>query len=249
MGKTVLITGASSGIGRASAIGLARQGYNLVICARSEERLEETVFSCAGAEDRVLALACDVTDEASVVEMFGAAKEKFSHLDVVFNNAGRFLPASRIDETSLETFRSGLDVNLVGSFLVARQAFRQMKDQDPRGGRIINNGSISAHVPRPNSVTYNAAKSAISGLTKSISLEGRPFNIACSQIDIGNAATQMTKKMQTGVLQANGTIAPEPTFDVKHVVDAVIYMAGLPLNANVQFMNVMATNMPYIGRG
>ena len=249
MRKTALVTGATSGIGRACAVGLASAGYNVIICGRRQERLEETASLCTRDSGRILAMACDVTDESSVIELFAGAKDKFSRIDVVFNNAGRFLPAARIDETSLETFQAGIDVNLTGAFVVAREAFRHMKDQNPGGGRIINNGSISAHVPRPNAVTYNTSKSAITGLTKSISLEGRAFDIACSQIDIGNAATDMTAKMETGMLQANGTISPEPTFDVRHVVDAVLYMAGLPLNANVQFMTVMATTMPYIGRG
>ncbi len=247
--KTALITGATSGIGRASALGLARAGYNIVICGRRSEHLEETLESSEADKESALGVVCDVTEEDSVLDMFATAKAKFGHIDIVFNNAGRFLPAARIDDTSLETFQEGIDVNLTGAFLVAREAFRYMRDQLPQGGRIINNGSISAHVPRPHAVPYNTAKHAITGLTKSISLEGRALNIACSQIDIGNAATDMTAKMETGMLQANGTIAPEPTFDVEHVVDAVVYMAGLPLNANVQFMTIMATNMPYVGRG
>ncbi len=247
--KTALITGATSGIGRASALGMARAGYNIVICGRRSERLEETLDLSEANKESALGVVCDVTEEASVLDMFARAKAKFGRIDIVFNNAGRFLPAARIDDTSLETFQEGIDVNLTGAFLVAREAFRHMRDQLPQGGRIINNGSISAHVPRPNAVPYNTAKHAITGLTKSISLEGRALNIACSQIDIGNAATDMTAKMETGMLQANGTIAPEPTFDVEHVVDAVVYMAGLPLNANVQFMTIMATNMPYVGRG
>ncbi|HHG89968.1 MAG TPA: SDR family oxidoreductase [Devosia sp.] len=247
--KTALITGATSGIGRACALGLARAGYNIVVSGRRGGRLKETLEMSGADEANTLGVVGDVTEEASVMNMFAEAKEKFGRIDVVFNNAGRFLPAARIDDTSLETFQEGINVNLVGAFLVAREAFRHMRDQSPQGGRIINNGSISAYVPRPNAVPYNTSKHAISGLTKSISLEGRNVNIACSQIDIGNAATDMTAKMETGMLQANGTIAPEPTFDVEHVVDAVIYIAGLPLNANVQFMTVMATTMPYVGRG
>ncbi len=247
--KTALITGATSGIGRACALGLAQAGYNIAVCGRRSERLEETLEMAEANGERALGVNCDVTDEASVVAMFAEAKKKFGRIDVVFNNAGRFLPAARIDDTSLETFQEGINVNLTGAFLVAREAFRHMRDQQPQGGRIINNGSISAYVPRPNAVPYNTSKHAITGLTKSISLEGRAVNIACSQIDIGNTATDMTAKMETGMLQANGTIAPEPTFDVEHVVDAVIYMAGLPLNANVQFMTIMATTMPYVGRG
>ncbi len=247
--KTALITGATSGIGKACAMGLSKAGFNVVICGRRADRLAEAQEAIARSGGSVLAVPCDVTDEAGVKSMFAKARDRFSRLDVVFNNAGMFLPAARIDETSLETFKKGVDVNLVGAFLIAREAFRYMRDQNPQGGRIINNGSISAYVPRPNAVPYNASKHAITGLTKSISLEGRSLNIACSQIDIGNTATDMTAKMETGMLQANGTILPEPTFDVAHVVDAIVYMSNLPLEANVQFMTVMATNMPFIGRG
>lgn len=253
---TALVSGATSGIGKASAIGLAGAGYNVVLCGRRADRLKASVTDCEqafikGGHDsaRALGIVCDVTDEEAVIGMFAEAVSVFSRIDMVFNNAGRFLPAARIDETSLEIFMAGVEVNLVGAFLVAREAFRVMRDQEPQGGRIINNGSISAYVPRPNAVSYNASKHAITGLTKSISLEGRAVNIACGQIDIGNCATDMTAGMATGMLQANGEMAPEPTFEVRHVVDAVLYMAGLPLEANVQFMTVMATRMPYIGRG
>jgi len=254
--QTALVTGATSGIGRASAIGLAGAGYNVVLCGRRADQLKASVAQCeeAIAESgqvaaRALGILCDVTSEEAVISMFAEAVSVFTRIDMVFNNAGRFLPAARIDETSLETFMAGIEVNLVGAFLVAREAFRVMRDQDPQGGRIINNGSISAYVPRPNAVSYNSSKNAITGLTKSISLEGRALNVACSQIDIGNCMTDMTATMATGMLQANGEMAPEPTFEVKHVVDGVLYMAGLPLSANVQFMTVMATAMPYIGRG
>lgn len=246
--KTALVTGATSGIGKASAIGLAHAGYDVVFCGRRTDKLEETAADC-GNQSRILPVACDVTQEDAVVDLFAQAKARFGRIDVVFNNAGLSTPAARIDETSLDNFKAAIDLNLTGAFLVAREAFRYMKAQDPQGGRIINNGSVSSYVPRPNAVPYNTSKHAVTGLTKTISLEGRPFNIACGQIDIGNTATDMTAKMDKGMLQANGTMAPEPTYHVQHVVDAIIYMASLPLAANVQFMTVMATNMPYVGRG
>ena len=247
--KTALVTGATSGIGKECALGLARAGYNLIVCGRNQGRLDAMVEECRAKGCEVLGIRCDVTNEESVISLFARAKERFPYLDVVFNNAGSFLPAARIDETSLETFKAGIDINLIGAFLVAREAFRTMRDQKPQGGRIINNGSIAAHVPRPNSVPYSTSKHAISGLTKSISLEGRGLNIACSQIDIGNTATPMSAQFSKGMLQANGTTIPEPTFDVRHVVDAIVYMSNLPLDANVQFMTITATEMPYVGRG
>lgn len=248
--RTVLITGGTSGIGQAAALGLAEKGFNIAICGRRADRLEQTRAACMEAGNgAVLARTCDVTKEDQVIGLFAETARTFGRIDVVFNNAGMFLPAARIDNVRLEDFRMGVDVNLLGAFLVAREAFRHMVRQDPQGGRIINNGSVSAHVPRPNAVTYNACKHAITGLTKSIALEGRGLNIACSQIDIGNTATDMTKSMETGMLQADGSVRPEPTFEVRHVVDALIYMSSLPLDANVQFMTVMATEMPYIGRG
>ncbi len=247
--RTALITGATSGIGKESALGLARAGYDLIVCGRNQTRLDAMVKECSAVGGEVLGIVCDVTDEESVISLFAQAKRQFPHIDVVFNNAGSFLPAARIDETSLETFKAGIDINLIGAFLVAREAFRTMRDQTPQGGRIINNGSIAAHVPRPNSVPYSTSKHAVTGLTKSISIEGRGLNIACSQIDIGNTATPMSANFSKGMLQANGTTIPEPTFDVRHVVDAIIYMSNLPLDANVQFMTITATQMPYIGRG
>lgn len=250
MGKnTIVITGATSGIGKAAALGFAKAGYNLVLCGRREERLTIVGAECAKLGAQVLSIVCDVTQEKQVTDLFSAAQEEFGSIDVVFNNAGMFVPAARIDETSLADFQMGIDVNLTGAFLVAREAFRIMAAQTPQGGRIINNGSIAAYVPRPNSVSYSMSKHAIAGLTKSISLEGRGLNIACSQIDIGNTATDMTKDMGAGMLQPSGQIVPEPTFDVAHVVDALVFMAGLPLDANVANMTILATEMPYGGRG
>ncbi len=243
--KTAVVTGGSSGIGRACAIGLSKAGYRVAICGRRHDLLEETA-RLGGAE---LAQPCDVTDHADVARFFAAVREKFGRVDVVFNNAGRFSGAASFGDIDVATWTSVVDTNLNGAFYVAREAFRTMRDQHPQGGRIINNGSISAYVPRPGAAPYTATKHAITGLTKSISLDGRAFSIACGQIDIGNTATDMTASMNSGSLQANGSIVPEPTFDVQHVVDALVYMAGLPLAANVQFMTVMATNMPYIGRG
>lgn len=239
-----LVTGATSGIGRAAALGLAEAGWSVVACGRRAERLDE-LSDTPG----ISGIACDVTDPDAVARLFSETRELHGRLDLVFNNAGRFAPAVSFGDLAVETWREMVDTNLNGAFYVAREAFRMMRDQQPQGGRIINNGSISAYVPRPHAASYTATKHAITGLTKAISLDGRPFNIACGQIDIGNTATDMTSSMNTGSLQANGTMMPEPTFDVAHVVDAIIYMAGLPLSANVQFMTVMATTMPYIGRG
>jgi NAD(P)-dependent dehydrogenase (short-subunit alcohol dehydrogenase family) len=200
-------------------------------------------------EGNVRGVVCDVTDPESVAALFAQIRERHGRLDLVFNNAGRFAPARPFGDLDVDTWREMIDTNLNGAFYVAREAFRLMREQAPQGGRIINNGSISAYVPRPQAASYTASKHAITGLTKAISLDGRAYDIACGQIDIGNAATDMTSQMNSGSLQANGTMMPEPTFDVTHVVEAVRYMAGLPLSANVQFMTVMATNMPYIGRG
>ncbi|HEY8596110.1 MAG TPA: SDR family oxidoreductase [Devosiaceae bacterium] len=244
-----LVTGASSGIGRAVALGLAAAGYRVAICARRQQALDAVAAESGASADRILARACDVTDEAEVAALFAAIAEKFGRMDLVFNNAGRASPAARIDETRLEDFRAVMEVNVTGVFLVAREAFRMMRAQKPQGGRIINNGSISAHIPRPDSVAYGASKHAVSGITRSIAIEGRPFDIACGQIDIGNTASDMTADMHKGMLQPDGSMRPEPTFDVKHVVDAILYMAGLPLDANVPFLTVMATKMPYLGRG
>jgi NAD(P)-dependent dehydrogenase (short-subunit alcohol dehydrogenase family) len=244
-GKVALVTGGSSGIGRATAIGLAKAGYQVAICGRRTEALAET----ARAAGNTFAQTCDVTDPQDVAHFFSAVRERFGRVDVVFNNAGQAASPTPFGDVDVALWQSMINTNLNGAFYVAREAFRTMRDQNPQGGRIINNGSISAYVPRPGAAPYTASKHAITGLTKAISLDGRGYNIACGQIDIGNVATDMTQGMTSGTLQANGTILPEPTFEVRHVVEAVIYMAGLPLEANVQFMTVMATTMPYIGRG
>jgi NAD(P)-dependent dehydrogenase (short-subunit alcohol dehydrogenase family) len=243
--KVAVISGASSGIGRATAIGLGKAGYRVAVLGRRQEELDETA-ELAGAAYNA---PCDVTDPSAVHRYFAGVVAKLGRVDVLFNNAGRFAPAALFGDLDVTTWQGMIDVNLNGAFYVAREAFRVMRDQQPQGGRIINNGSISAYVPRPGAAAYTASKHAITGLTKAISLDGRAYNIACGQIDIGNTATDMTSGMSSGSLQANGTILPEPTFDVQHVVDGVLYMAGLPLEANVQFMTVMATTMPYIGRG
>jgi NAD(P)-dependent dehydrogenase (short-subunit alcohol dehydrogenase family) len=242
--KIVVITGGSSGIGRAAALGFAKAGYDVAICGRRASALEEITQQTQGFWGE-----CDVTDPDEVAAFFKNVKARYGRVDVVFNNAGRFAPASVFGDLDVATWREMVDTNLNGAFYVAREAFRMMRDQDPQGGRIINNGSISAHVPRPQAASYTATKHAITGLTKAISLDGRAFSIACGQIDIGNTATDMTSAMSAGGLQANGEMLAEPTFDVSHVVDALLYMAGLPLNANVQSMTVMATTMPYVGRG
>jgi len=243
--KVVVISGATSGIGRAAAIGFGKAGYKVAILGRRQAELDETA-RLAGA---VHATTCDVGDPAAVHRYFTDLRGKLGRVDVVFNNAGKFMPQTSFGDTDITGWQDMVNVNLNGAFYVAREAFRIMRDQNPQGGRIINNGSISAYVPRPGAAAYTATKHAITGLTKAISLDGRAFGIACSQIDIGNTATDMTSNMTSGSLQANGTLMPEPTFDVQHVVDALLYMSGLPLSANVQFMTVMATNMPYIGRG
>ena len=246
--RVALVTGAGSGIGRHCALALIASGYHVVLAGRRLEKLKETA---AQASDRSAALpiSCDVTNPDSVQSLFEKTREAFGRLDVLFNNAGINIPATNIEDVSFEDWSSVVAVNLNGMFLCTQAAIRQMKSQQPVGGRIINNGSISAHVPRPKSIAYNATKHAVTGLTKSTSLDGRPFNIACGQIDIGNADTSMVSKMKQGVLQANGETAIEPTMDPGNVAQAVVYMANLPLTANVQFMTVMATNMPFIGRG
>lgn len=247
--KVALVTGAGSGIGRAIAIQLASDGYSIVLAGRRREPLEETARLAQAETGRVLVCPSDVGNLQDVTALFEATEKQFGRLDLLFNNAGIFTPAASIEEVALEHWQAAINVNLTGAFLCTQQAIRLMKRQQPRGGRIINNGSISSHVPRPRSATYTATKHAITGLTKITSLDGRQYDIACGQIDIGNASTDMTDKMQKGILQANGTVAVEPTMDVQHVARAVSYMAGLPLEANVQFMTVMATNMPFIGRG
>ncbi len=246
--QVALVTGAGSGIGRAVALALSDAGYQVILAGRRVAELEKT-RNLGGTPDSMLPVACDVTEQEQVEQLFAAAKARFARLDVLFNNAGMGAPAIPMDELTFAQWSAVVNVNLTGAFLCAQQAMRWMKTQTPQGGRIINNGSISAHVPRPNSAPYTATKHAITGLTRSISLDGRPFHIACSQIDIGNAATEMTERMAAGVLQANGETIVEPRMDVKHVANAVVYMANLPLDANVQFMTVMATNMPFIGRG
>jgi NAD(P)-dependent dehydrogenase (short-subunit alcohol dehydrogenase family) len=243
------VTGAGTGIGRAVAIGLLHQGYAVVAAGRRSDRLEQTVKDARSPGARALAVPTDVTDPESVRMLFDATRMAFGRLDLLFNNAGVSAPNVPLEQLTIEQWRSVVDVNLTGAFLCTRQAFLLMKSQHPRGGRIINNGSIAAHTPRPHSAAYTATKHAITGLTKSTSLDGREFDIACGQIDIGNAATDMTAKFATGALQANGQTVIEPRLDVAHVVDAVIYMAGLPLEANVQFLTVMATKMPFVGRG
>jgi len=248
-GKTALVTGAGSGIGRAAALALLREGYSVVLAGRRLEALRETAAQAPPNAGLAVAVAADVTDEASVRALFEKAKESLGRLDLLFNNAGASPPAMPLEELTIEQWRRVIDVNLTGAFLCTQSAFRLMKDQDPRGGRIINNGSLSAHMPRPNSAPYTASKHAITGLTRSTALDGRKYDIACGQIDIGNAATEMTAKMQRGVPQASGASAVEPTMNVEHVARAVVYMASLPLDANVLFLTVMATKMPFVGRG
>jgi NAD(P)-dependent dehydrogenase (short-subunit alcohol dehydrogenase family) len=247
--KVALVTGASRGIGRAVAQKLLDNGYRVVVAARALEPLEAFVQAAKDAGREALAVQADVTDAASVEHLFEHTRERFGRLDVLFNNAGIGAPAVSIDELSVEQWRAVVDTNLTGVFLCSRAAFRLMKTQAPRGGRIINNGSISAYTPRPFSAPYTSTKHAVAGLTKALSLDGRAFDIACGQIDIGNAATDMTQRMVQGVLQANGEMASEPRIDLEHVANAVLYMAGLPLEANVQSMTVMATKMPFVGRG
>ncbi len=250
-GRTAIVTGAGSGIGRASALALLAEGYNVVLAGRRPEALQQTIERARllGHESRTLAVPTNIGDEPAVRTLFQAAKDRFGRLDLLFNNAGTSAPPVPLEDLPLEDWRRVADANLTGAFLCTREAFRLMKEQVPRGGRIINNGSISAHTPRPNSAPYTATKHAITGLTKSSALDGRKHGIACGQIDIGNAATEMTERMKNGVLQPDGSIAPEPTIDVEHVARAVVYMASLPLDANVLFLTVMATQMPYVGRG
>ena len=247
-GKVALVTGAGSGIGKASALSLLKAGYSVVLAGRRMEALEETVLAApTGAQ--TMAVSTDVGAPASVEALFAKIKERFGRLDLLFNNAGAGAPALLLEELPFEQWQKVVDVNLTGSFLCTQQAFLIMKDQDPRGGRIINNGSISATTPRPNSAPYTATKHAINGLTKSTSLDGRKYDIACGQIDVGNAMTDMASRMSTGVAQANGEVAIEPLMDVQVVADAVVHMASLPLDANILFMTVMATKMPFVGRG
>jgi NAD(P)-dependent dehydrogenase (short-subunit alcohol dehydrogenase family) len=248
-GKIAIVTGAGSGIGRATAIALLDEGYSVVLVGRRRKVLEETAELAGEAGARALIVPTDVTDPKAVSALFKTATETFGRLDLLFNNAGTGAPAIPLEDLTFEQWRQVVDVNLTGAFLCTQAAFRIMKQQEPRGGRIINNGSISAQVPRPHSAPYTATKHAISGLTKSSALDGRKYDIACGQIDIGNAGTEMTARMKDGVLQAGGQLAAEPTMDVSHVARAVVYMASLPLDANVLFLTVMATKMPLVGRG
>ena len=248
-GKIALVTGAGSGIGQATALALLKDGYSVAIAGRRPEALEQTVVKAGTCSSQALAVPADVSDPFSVYELFEKIKKRFGRLDLLFNNAGANAPALPIEDLTVEQWKRVVDINLTGAFLCTQAAFRLMKDQSPRGGRIINNGSISAQAPRPNSVPYTATKHAITGLTKATALDGRKYDIACGQIDIGNAETEMTVRMKEGVIQANGEVRIEPTMDVAHVASAVLYMANLPLNANVLFMTIMATNMPFVGRG
>ncbi len=245
MSKVALVTGGGSGIGKACAIKLAANGYTVVVTGRRQDALNDTVATMGGGHG----FACDVTDASQVDALYCRIEKTCRRLDILFNNAGINVPAAPIGDIPHEDFLKVMNVNVYGAFLCARGAFNMMRDQDPRGGRIINNGSVSAAVPRPGSTPYTSSKHAITGLTRSISLDGRPFNIACGQIDIGNTASDMTSRMSDGVLQADGSMKPEPVMGVENVADAVLHMADLPLEANVQFMTIMATTMPFIGRG
>jgi NAD(P)-dependent dehydrogenase (short-subunit alcohol dehydrogenase family) len=245
-----VVTGAGTGIGRAVSLSLLKAGYSVALAGRRSEPLQAVVAEAkALGFDRALAVATDVSKPDSVTALFERTRQQFGRVDVLFNNAGVGLPAGGFDELTFEQWQNVVNINLTGSFLCAQAAFRVMKAQSPQGGRIINNGSISAHAPRPNSAPYTSTKHAVTGLTKSISLDGRPFNIACGQIDIGNAVTEISARMATGTMQANGQIAIEAMMDVQHVANAVVHMASLPPEANVQFMTVMATKMPFVGRG
>src|SRR5215510_7457368 len=247
--KIALVTGAGTGVGRAVSIALAKAGYNLVLAGRRKEMLDKVAGEINAAGAQSLAVPTDVSKRESILSLFATLKSTFGRLDVLFNNAGIGAPAVPLEDLPFETWQNVVATNLTGMFLCTQEAIKIMKDQSPRGGRIINNGSISAHAPRPYSVAYTSTKHAITGLTKCISLDGRKDDIACSQIDIGNAATPMTERMTKGVPQANGEVKVEPRMDVGHVASAVIYIASLPLDANVQFMTVMATKMPFVGRG
>ena len=249
MSRVAVVTGGGSGIGRAVALGLAEEGYSVVVAGRRKEPLEATAAEGSRRGGRMLSVPTDVTDPQSVRALFAETVKAFGRLDLLFNNAGSGAPPLPLEDLTYEQWSSVVDTNLTGAFLCTQEAIKLMKSQEPRGGRIVNNGSISAHAPRPNSAPYTATKHAITGLTKSTSLDGRKYEIACGQIDIGNAATEMTQPMAEGVPQADGRIEVEPRIDVGHVARAVLYMAGLPLDANVQFMTLMATKMPFIGRG
>jgi NAD(P)-dependent dehydrogenase (short-subunit alcohol dehydrogenase family) len=248
-GRIAIVTGAGSGIGKATALALLREGYSVVLAGRRPETLQRTVNDAKEDGVRTLAVPTDVSDTGSVRALFETTKDVFGRLDLLFNNAGIGAPAVPLEDLSVDQWRQVVDVNLTGAFLCTQAAFRLMQTQTPRGGRIINNGSLSAQVPRPHSAPYTATKHAITGLTRSTALDGRRYDIACGQIDIGNAGTEMTARMKDGVLQASGESAVEPTMNVEHVAQAVVYMASLPLDANVLFLTVMATKMPFVGRG
>jgi NAD(P)-dependent dehydrogenase (short-subunit alcohol dehydrogenase family) len=247
-GRVAVVTGAGSGIGKASALALLADGYGVALAGRRRDALEQAAAE-SGAGDRALVVPADVTVQESVRALFAAAVERFGRVDVLFNNAGAGAPGVPLEDLTLEQWRRVVDVNLTGVFLCTQEAFRVMKRQDPRGGRIINNGSISAHAPRPSSAPYTATKHAVTGLTKSTSLDGRAWDIACGQIDIGNARTELAARMAKGVPQADGSVRAEPMIDVAHVARAVLHMANLPLDVNVQFLTIMATKMPFVGRG
>jgi len=246
--KVAVVTGAGTGIGKAVSLALLKDGYRVALAGRRKEPLEKAVAE-SGAGARALAVPTDVSDAQSVRALFAKVKEAFARLDVLFNNAGIGAPGVPMEDLTFDQWKAVVEINLTGVFLCTQEAIKLMKSQDPKGGRIINNGSISAHAPRPNSAPYTATKHAVTGLTKSTSLDGRKYDIACSQIDIGNAHTELAARMANGVPQANGTIAVEPLMDVNHVASAVLYMASLPLDANAQFLTIMATKMPFVGRG
>jgi NAD(P)-dependent dehydrogenase (short-subunit alcohol dehydrogenase family) len=247
--RVAVVTGAGTGIGKAAVLALLGDGYRVVLAGRRSQPLEQTIAEAGAAAGRALAVPTDVTDPLAVQALFAGVQQAFGRVDVLFNNAGRGAPAVPLEDLSYEQWQAVVDVNLTGMFLCAQAAFRLMKSQEPRGGRIINNGSISAHAPRPHSAPYTATKHAVTGLTKSIALDGREYDISCGQIDIGNARTELAAKMETGVPQANGEIRPEPLMDVGHVGRAVLYMANLPSGANVLSLTLMASKMPFVGRG
>jgi NAD(P)-dependent dehydrogenase (short-subunit alcohol dehydrogenase family) len=247
--KVAIVTGAGSGIGKATALALLEEGYRVALAGRRPEPLQQTIAEAGESGSQAIAIPTDVSNPQSVRALFAKAKEEFGRIDVLFNNAGINAPGIPFEDLPYETWKDIVDINLTGVFLCAQEAFRHMKDQQPRGGRIINNGSISAHAPRPDSAPYTATKHGVTGLTKAISLDGRKYDIACSQMDVGNATTALAERIAKGVKQANGTVATEPMIDVAHVARAVVYMASLPLDANIQFMTIMATKMPFVGRG